>query len=161
MPYEWLPPDEGQARLRLRPHRSLGVRGFVAFIAVTAALLSLPVLTLLGRPALWMILAFIVTTVWGLWVALRRNARDLDLIEEFTLTRDEARLVRRAPGMGEQVWSANPYWVSVQVYPSKGPVEHYLTLKGAGREVELGAFLTPEERIALADELRLSLAGLH
>lgn len=158
MPYVWLHADDGGTVLALRPHRSLGARGLVAFITATAALLSFPILTLLGKSALWAVLAFTVVTVWGLWAALRRNARDLDLNEELSLSRDEVRLVRRAPGRDEQVWSANPFWVSVHVYPTKGPVEHYLTLKGGGREVELGAFLTPEERLALAEELRLALA---
>jgi uncharacterized membrane protein len=39
-----------------------------------------------------------------------------------------------------------------------GPVENYLTLRGAGREVEIGRFLTPEERVSLHEELELALA---
>ncbi len=38
---------------------------------------------------------------------------------------------------------------------------HYLTLKGEGREVELGAFLTEDERLRLADDLRERLARLR
>jgi len=147
--------------LRLWPHRSLGARGFVAFISATVALVSLPILTLIGQPALWVVLAFVAAVVWGLWRALRRNARDLELVEELTLSRDEARLVRRVPGGGAQIWSANPYWVTVHVYADRGPVENYLTLKGGGREVELGAFLAPEERVSLAEELRQALAALR
>ena len=36
-----------------------------------------------------------------------------------------------------------------------------LTLKGEGREVELGAFLAEEERIALRDELQEHIARLN
>ncbi|MCB1513056.1 MAG: DUF2244 domain-containing protein [Hyphomicrobiaceae bacterium] len=42
-----------------------------------------------------------------------------------------------------------------------GPVEDYLTLAAQGREVELGAFLTPEERRELDRELRHRLAALR
>ena len=42
-----------------------------------------------------------------------------------------------------------------------GPVEAYLTLSGSGREVELGAFLTPDERRALDIDLRSRLAALR
>jgi uncharacterized membrane protein len=39
------------------------------------------------------------------------------------------------------------------MHEAGGPVEHYLTLKGAGREVEIGAFLSEDERKALHGEL--------
>ena len=42
-----------------------------------------------------------------------------------------------------------------------GPVPHYVTLKGAGREVEIGAFLTEEERRALEPALREALERLR
>ena len=38
MPYEWLPPRDGETRLHLWPYRSLPRRGFVWFIGGTAAL---------------------------------------------------------------------------------------------------------------------------
>jgi len=34
-----------------------------------------------------------------------------------------------------------------------GPVAHYITLKGGGREVEIGAFLSEDERKTLHGEL--------
>jgi uncharacterized membrane protein len=47
------------------------------------------------------------------------------------------------------------------MHPDGGPVEHYLTLKGGGREVEIGAFLSPEERLALRAELTEAFARLR
>jgi uncharacterized membrane protein len=37
-------------------------------------------------------------------------------------------------------------------------VPHYVTLRGKGREVEIGAFLSEEERIALFEDLRRVLS---
>lgn len=51
--------------------------------------------------------------------------------------------------------------MQVRLTPAGGPVPDYLTLKGRDREVELGAFLTPEERKELAGELRAALADLR
>lgn len=42
----------------------------------------------------------------------------------------------------------------MRIYPEGGPVPQYLTLKGGGREVEIGAFLSPEEREALYPDIR-------
>jgi uncharacterized membrane protein len=40
-------------------------------------------------------------------------------------------------------------------------VPNYLTLKGEAREVELGAFLSEEERVTLSEELQQKLAALR
>jgi uncharacterized membrane protein len=62
-------------------------------------------------------------------------------------------LSRHGPRGKRQDWEANPYWLRVTLHETGGPVPHYLTLKGEGREVELGAFLSEDERIALNREL--------
>jgi hypothetical protein len=49
----------------------------------------------------------------------------------------------------------------LQLYPTQGPVPQYLTLRGNGREVELGAFLSEEERVALRDEVHSRLNALR
>jgi uncharacterized membrane protein len=49
----------------------------------------------------------------------------------------------------------------VTLHEKGGPVPQYLTLRGAGREVELGAFLSEDERLALRAELRRKLADLR
>ncbi len=162
MPYQWTDQTEdGAASVTLWPYRSLSAKGFVLFIGITACLLLIPLLALLGTSLLWGILPFVVAAVGGVWWAFSRNYRDAALTETLTLTRDRIAILRRAPDGREQGWQANPYWVSVNLYPSKGPVADYLTLKGDGREVELGAFLTPEERRQLADDLRDRLARLR
>jgi uncharacterized membrane protein len=51
-------------------------------------------------------------------------------------------------------WTANRYWAQVVFHPTSGPVEYYLTLQGGAREVEIGAFLSIEERKALYGELK-------
>jgi uncharacterized membrane protein len=55
-------------------------------------------------------------------------------------------------------WECNRYWTKVLKYEAEGPVPHYVTLRGEGREVEIGAFLSEEERIALFDDLNRSFA---
>ena len=161
MPYEWLPPDDGPQRLHLWPHRSLTQRGFVGFVGLTAALIGVPLLAHLGSPVLWALLPFLAGTIWAIWFALRKNGRDRDIVETLSLTPDRITLVRHGPKGQRQDWEANPYWLRVTLHATGGPVPNYLTLKGQGREVELGAFLSEEERVALEDELQDRIARLR
>lgn len=162
MPYEWLPaPDETQVRLHLWPYRSLPRKGFVLFIGATCLLILVPMLAVLGSPVLWGILPFFALAIWGLWAALARSYRDGEIVEDLALSRDSLTLTRHGPRGRRQDWQANPYWVSVQLHPTGGPVPNYLTLKGNGREVELGAFLSEDERLALRDELQTRLLHLR
>lgn len=160
MPYEWLPPQDGEQSLHLWPHRSLTQRGFVWFVGLTAALIAVPLFGTLGSPVLWALLPFLLGTIWAIWFALRKNGRDRDIVEKLTLASDRISLVRHGPKGKRQDWEANPYWVRVILHETGGPVPQYLTLKGGGREVELGAFLSEDERIALRGELAAALAGL-
>lgn len=160
MPYQWLRPEGGKDVVHLWPHRSLTQRGFVTFIATTAALIAMPLLAVLGTPVLWGLLPFLVLTIALLWLALRKNGRDRDILEVLELGEAEITLRHRAArGAEAKTWQANPYWVRVTDHGQAGPVPHYLTLEGGPRSVEIGAFLTPEERLALKAELELRLSA--
>ena len=150
MPYRWT--DDSHV-LTLWPHRSMTRGGFVTFIGVTAALLAVPLLAVLGSPVLWAILPFMAAAVAGVWLALNRSDRDGGLREILRLSDERVELVRHEPKGRELHWDANPHWVSVHLHPGDRPVEDYLTLRGGGREVELGAFLSPDERRSLYAEL--------
>jgi uncharacterized membrane protein len=165
MPYEWQQtppaPDAPAARLHLWPFRSLPRRGFVWFIGATAALIALPMLTIIGSPVLWGLLPFAGITLAGVWWALNRSYRDAEIVEDLALWPDRMTLVRHGPRGRRQEWEANPHWVRVTLHRSGGPVPNYLTLQGGPREVELGAFLSEDERIALRDELYAALEKLR
>jgi uncharacterized membrane protein len=161
MPYEWLPPDGPVLRLHLWPHRSLSQRGFVWFIGGTAALIAVPLVGVLGSPVVWALLPFLLGTIWAIWFALRKNGRDRDIVEDLTLSPARVTLARHGPRGKRQDWEANPYWLRVTLHPTGGPVANYLTLKADAREVELGAFLSEDERITLERELQSRLRALR
>ncbi|PRX38136.1 Uncharacterized membrane protein [Meinhardsimonia xiamenensis] len=150
--------DRPLAHLVLWPHRSLPRRGFAGFILATFALLCLPLLAVLGSIVLWGLLPFLMGTLALLWYFLERSYRDAQLREDLRLWHDRIELVRTDPRGRRQEWSANPYWVDVELHRAGGPVPNYITLRGGGRQVELGAFLSPEERETLYRELLAELA---
>ncbi len=164
MPYRWTSdPDAptGPAwHLTAWPYRSLSPEGFAAFFGITFAMLLVPLLAVVGSPILWGLLPFAMGALAATWLMIRRNQRDRTLREDLTLAPGLVTLVRRDPRRPEQTWQANPYWLRVELHEDGRPVENYLTLTGAGRTVELGAFLSPDERAALHADLVDRLARL-
>ncbi|WP_111734191.1 DUF2244 domain-containing protein [Roseovarius amoyensis] len=160
MPYEWSTTENAAGparRLRLWPHRSLPRKGFAAFVLVTFSLITLPLYPLLGTVLLWGLLPFLLLAVAGVWWGLERSYRDARLSEELTIDRDEAQLVRVEANGQRREWSCESYWARVQLHQTGGPVPDYVTLSGKGREVEIGAFLSQDERRALYGELAIAL----
>ncbi|MDS9467284.1 DUF2244 domain-containing protein [Paracoccus sp. MBLB3053] len=165
MPYEWIDtaPDHSGAvsfRLEAWPYRSLPRKGFVWVIALTAAGLALPMLAVLGSAVLWGLLPFALIVIWALWQAIERSYRTAAIREVMELTHGRLVLTRSDPGQPDRVWRTNPYWVRIALR-SNGPVEEYLVLTDGKREVELGAFLSPDERQSLHGELDERLASLR
>ena len=166
MPYRWThaeaPGTDGPlARLTLWPHQSMTASGFVTFIGVTAGMLAVPLLAVLGSPVAWVLMLFFLAAIAGVWWAIMANRAQQRRHEELAIWSDRMRLAHVAPKRAPLEWEANPHWVRVSLRENGGPVEKYLTLKGGDREVELGAFLSPEEREALHDELTRLLARLR
>lgn len=159
MPYQWQDHGTDGAELVAWPYRSLPRRGFVWFIGVTVALLTMPLIAVLGSAVLWGLLPFMALVVWGIWYALQRSYRSGETREVLRLGPSRLDLTRSDPGRPDRNWQTNPYWVRPIL--RKGPVEDYLTLTDGQREVELGAFLTPEERRTLHDQLLRRLADLR
>ena len=154
MPYQWTTQDQTNApQLQLRPHRSLPRRGFAAMILMAFVLGTVPLYGLIGTVFLWGLLPFILAMVGALWWGLERSYRDGDILETLTLQGDMLELVHR-PARGEtKQWECNIYWTRVEMHVQGGPVPYYLTLAGNGRVVEIGSFLSEDERRALHGEL--------
>ncbi|MFP7673725.1 DUF2244 domain-containing protein [Marivita sp. S0852] len=153
MPYTWTEDSTDASELRLWPHKSLPAHGFAATILGIFTLSTIPLYGLIGTVLLWGVLPFMLMALGAMWYALRRNNRDLEIMEVLTLTPDDLHLTRQTLKGEAQEWRCNPYWTQVNIHQKGGPVPNYVTLSGAGREVEIGAFLSEDERKALYAEL--------
>ena len=152
MPYRWTHTPDA-VTLTLWPHRSLPPAGFAAVILATFVMITIPLVGLLGTVQLWGLLPFLMLALAGLWWGLRRSYRDGEIIETLTLSPKQAQLTRITRDAAPLTWKADPYWVRVEMHQTGGPVPYYLTLTGATRIVEIGAFLSEDERRALCGEL--------
>ncbi len=154
MPYCWTSNDlNTRTVLTLWPHRSLPRRGFAAIILLAFALGTIPLYGLLGSVALWGILPFILIVVGALWWGLERSYRDGDILEDLCLDNTMLTLTHRPARGAVQQWDCNVYWARCELHAHGGPVPHYVTLTGNGRTVELGSFLSEDERKNLFSEL--------
>ena len=159
MPYKWTDTPTGK-RLCLRPHRSLPRRGFAAIIMMAFTLIIIPLFGLLGTVFLWGLLPFVLITIAGLWWGLEHTYKTAEVRETLILTPTRAHLTHQPRKGAPKEWHCNTYWVRTQMYPTGGPVAFYVTLKGNGREVEIGSFLSEDERKVLIGELKDALRDL-
>ena len=158
MPYQWSDRDARPERLSAWPYRSMPKRGFFAIMVMAMGFIAIPLLAVIGTVVLWGILPFAIFAIGGLYIAIQHSYRQGELLEELTFWEDRLALVRFNPGGTRQEWEANPHWVKVHLHREGGPVENYVTLTGGGREVEIGAFLSEDERLSLYADLSRRLA---
>ena len=142
----------------LRPHRSLGPFGFhvlmalVALVSFTAGM----VFFLIGA---WPVVGFLgldVLLIYGAFKLSYRSGRAFETVQLLP----ETLIVRRVNPAGRvRTWRFQPHWVRVSM---ANPPRHesQLTVSSHGKRVTLGAFLTPRERVEVADALRTALGKL-
>jgi uncharacterized membrane protein len=129
-------------------------------LALLALGLAVPLVPLAGTSAAWGMLPFLLAALFALYLAFRRSYDDGRLSEELRLWPDLITVERREPRGRVRRWHANPFWVRLRLQED-AKVEKYLTLEGGGREIELGAFLSPAEREDLYRQLGAALDRLR
>lgn len=145
-------PDDVIFHAVLYPHRSLDRKGFKIFMSILLSLNALIGLYFFSHGA-WPVTGFMgleVVMIWFMFRASYLSARDYETV---TLTKDELIIEDHTRNHPYQRWSFNPVWAQVRI---DHPDEHdcQLTITSHGEGVVIGAFLTPEERLDLAQTLR-------
>lgn len=141
----------------LSPNRSLSAHGQRWLMGVAAAGLLMPVIPFAFSPIGLVLWPFALVTLAVLYLAIRRNNHDGQLRERLRIWPDLLRVERWEVDGRLLAWEANPYWVRVRLHATR-TVTDYLTLSAGGKTIELGAFLTPEERRTLAAEIERVLS---
>jgi uncharacterized membrane protein len=147
-------------QLTLWPHRSLSRTGYAWVIAAVAGGLAIPLIALAGSMVAWGLLPFLVAALLSIDAAIRASYASGRLTEELRLWPDLITVERREPKGRVLRWHANPFWVRIRLHDD-ARIEKYLTLSGNDREIELGAFLSPDEREALFRDLRTALHAVR
>jgi uncharacterized membrane protein len=105
----------------------------------------------------WPVTGFFGLDVVLLYAAFRWHDRQSRRAEFVRLDRDGLTVRRLDPNGSSRSWQFEPYWLQVSIEATTRH-DHRLVLRSHGRSLEIGAFLTPDEREELACALRDALA---
>ncbi|MBI2256085.1 MAG: DUF2244 domain-containing protein [Proteobacteria bacterium] len=147
----------------LYPHRSLGRRGYLILGLGTALIMGAYAFTFLLIGA-WPIFGFIGAEWLLFWYLFSRHFRGDRRAERLRLFHDRL-IVERIDAKGRfSAFSLQPYWLQV-VLTRAADVDNALFLRSHGKQIEIGAFLSENERRDFAGELTRVLdrhrAGEH
>ncbi len=140
---------------RLTPHRSLGRDGFTLFMGVLCGL-SLAMSLECWHLGAWPIAGFLALNILLIFLAFRVNYRAGRMIEMVQLSEAELVVRRIDPRGVERSWRFQPYWVRLGK-PDPDVPESQITLSSHGRQITLGTFLSPPERVDFAAALEAAL----
>ncbi|HYB09280.1 MAG TPA: DUF2244 domain-containing protein [Alphaproteobacteria bacterium] len=139
----------------LTPHRSLSPHGFWILMALICAASFLAGIFFVLHGA-WPVTGFFGLDVLLLYIAFKASYRSARLRETVKLSA-EALVVERVGLSGRRSsWTFQPYWLRIEI---DDPPDHgsQLTLSSHGRSLAIGSFLSPEERLEVAQALRAAL----
>ena len=139
----------------LRPHRSLGKPGFLILMSAVAAVGILVGIAFCLMGA-WPVLGFCGLEVGLIYVLFRLNYREGEKHERVVLTDQGLDVARVSPHGRVSEWRLAPNWLRVSIDDPPGH-DSALRLTTHGQSLIIGAFLTPEERLEVANALRAAL----
>ncbi|MEP2828546.1 DUF2244 domain-containing protein [Parvibaculum sp.] len=143
----------------ITPHRSLSSRGFAILIGIVATVNFTAGILFMAQGA-WPVFGFCGLEVLLVWWAFRANYRAARAHETVQLSDEELR-VRRVDQKGNaRAFSFQPYWVRVALREEPDESTH-LHLMSHGRELEVAAALSANERADFARALDKALARLR
>jgi len=141
---------------RLNPYRSMTPKAanwlIVVFGCVTAAV-SLP-FYFIGA---WPVIGFLGLDIVVLFVAFKVSFRSARAYETVLVTPLELEFVKVSSGGARQVWRFNPVWVRLEEQAHDEFGTERVALVSRGQSVEVGGFLGPQQKAALARDLAAAL----
>jgi uncharacterized membrane protein len=142
---------------RLTPYRSLSPRAFKRLILIFCCVtfgLSLPFF-LMGA---WPVAGFMGLDVLLLYIAFKASFRSAGAYETVGVTPLELVFEKVSAHGQRRVWRFNPYWVRLEQEVHEEFGTERIALVSRGETVEIGAFLGPEQKAALARDLDRALS---
>ena len=145
-------------RMRLVPNRALDSYGTKLVFCVIAFGFLLPIIPFIGSPIGITLTIFSGLTFYLFLTLLQKNFQQGSTFEEVLISKNRIKVVHQEKNKEQMTWECNPYWTKVHLDINNPKLKNYLTLAGKGKHIELGAFLSPDERLELRDKIQNALA---
>jgi uncharacterized membrane protein len=146
--------------IQLAPNCSLQPRA-AALLFATICLVSFSIAGLFALRGLWPILPFAGLEMLVLGWALRLSLRRRHCLETITISEQRVEVENRDGSHYSQVVFPR-HWAQVRLRPAGSRLHpSRLTIESHGRAYEVGAFLTEQERQALAGRLMRSVGRVN
>lgn len=145
-------------KMRLVPNRSLDSYGTKVVFGLIACGFLLPIIPFIGSPIGTTLTIFSGLTFYLFLTLLQKNFQQGNTFEEILILKNKIIVVHKEKNKEQKTWEGNPYWTKVHLDLNNPKLKNYLTLTGKGRHIELGAFLSPDERAELRDKIQNALA---
>ncbi len=143
----------------LIPQRSLSPLGFWLLMLAVVGIAFAGGIGFL-RAGAWPVIGFVALDMALVYWAFRASYRSGRLYESVRLNEDALWVERVSPSGRVRSWRFQPYWLKVEMEDSPAHGRR-LTLRSHGNALEIGAFLSPAERLEVAEGLRAALARLQ
>ncbi len=140
---------------RLKPHCSLSPSGFRVLMTVVTLAFS-GIASAFYVIGAWPVVGFCGLEVLLIWWCFKLNFRHLERYETILVTPDALELRRVDPKGNVERIVLQPYWLQVRLEEEPSGANRLL-LRSHGRDVAVGGFLSPEERIDLKQALDAAL----
>lgn len=142
----------------LSPHRSLSPRGFLILMSAIAGC-GFAIGTGFALMGAWPVFGFAGLEVLLVYIAFRLNYRSARAHERLRLTSGWLEIARVDWRGSAARYRMEPAWLTIDL---ARPVEQDtpLLLRSRGMVAEIGRFLTPQERVEVADALTIALARM-
>jgi uncharacterized membrane protein len=151
------PSTDAIYRKRLTPHRSMSPGAFKRFILLFGAgtfALSLPFYVM----GAWPVVGFMGLDVLALYIAFRVSFYSARAFETLDLTPFELRFVKTTADGARAEWRFDTYWVRLEQESHEEFGVQRVILVARGERVEIGAFLGPDQKAELVEDLIKALA---
>ena len=142
-------------RFVVRPNCSMSWRENQILIA-SLAIISLGIASGFAAQGLWVILPFAGAEILFLFGVLYWCSLKTTQCEVISINSDSV-LIEKGRDRAKQSHELQRAWTSVELYPPIPPKRGRLVMRSKGKEYEVGACLTEEERKGLAQSIKHAL----